>query len=105
MPNYEHNKLVDRISHLDELPEAAAKYATWIKADGHLTLLRDNAKEDELIIYGSGDYTLIYSVVVSEDSISPLDKDDLLRWSGSLFQLCATLCKLFLRRRKRRCLD
>ena len=85
MPSYEHNKLIERISHLDELPEADAEYAKWIKADGHLTLLRDNAREDELIIYGSGDSIFIHAVVVSENNISPLDKDDLLNWSGNPF--------------------
>ena len=90
MPSYEHNKLIDRISHLDELPEAADEYATWIKADGHLTLLRDNAKEDELIIYGSGDSIFIHAVVVRENNISPLDKDDLLHWSDDPFEPCAS---------------
>ena len=83
MPSYEHNQLVERINRLDELPENESEYANWIKAGGHLDLLRDNAKADELIIYGSGNYTFIHTVVVSEDSISPLDQDDLLRWNGN----------------------
>lgn len=83
MPRYEHNKLRERISQLDELPESSADYATWIKADGHLTLLKDNAQEDELIIYGVGEYTFIHTVVVNESKLSPLDKDDLLKWNGN----------------------
>ena len=80
MPSYEHNQLVERINRLDELPENESEYANWIKAEGHLALLRDNAKDNELIIYGSGDYTFIRTVVVDEGNISPLDKDDLLHW-------------------------
>ena len=80
MPSYEHSQLVERIKRLDELPENETEYANWIKAEGHLALLRDNAKENELIIYGSGDYTFIRTVFVSEGSISPLEKDDLLHW-------------------------
>ena len=61
MPSYEHKRLVERIKRLDELPENDAEYSNWIKADGHLDLLRDNAKADKLIIHGSGDYTFICS--------------------------------------------
>ena len=86
MPSYEHNKLIERISWLDKLPEEATEYAVWIKADGHLALLRDNAKEDELIIYGSGDYTFIHAVVVSEHSLFPPDQDDLLGWNSNPFK-------------------
>ena len=91
LPSYEHNQLVERIKRLDELPENDTEYANWLKAEGHFGLLRDNAEQDELIIFGSGVYplrTFIRAVVVSEDSISPLDTDDLLRWctnpNGSL---------------------
>ena len=90
MPSYEHKTLIDRISQLDELPEAATEYATWTKAGGHLTLLRDNAEEDELIIYGSGEYTFIDAVVASEDSLSYLNNNDLLHWSSYLFSSSAS---------------
>ena len=90
MPSYAHKKLIERIAFLDKAPEDPDKFTTWIKAKGHLDLLRDNAKEDEQIIYSSGDYTFIHAVVVSEDKISPLDKGDLLKWSGNPFNPCAS---------------
>ncbi len=83
MPSYEHNKLRERILQLDALPQSSADYATWIKADGHLSLLRDNAQEEELIIYGVGEYTFIHTVVVDESNLFSLDKDDLLKWNGN----------------------
>ena len=95
MPNYEHTNLIKGIARLDNVPEDPAEYAAWIKADGHLDLLRDNAKEDELIIYGCGDHTFINAVVVREKNISPLDKGDLLGWSGNPFDVwvCYTYCE------------
>ena len=81
MPSYEHKQLMERISQLDKVPENAAEYAAWIKAGEHLALLRNNAKQNELIIYAANHYVFIHTVVVSEDSLSPLDQDDLLRWS------------------------
>lgn len=85
MPSYEHNKLIERISKLDDLPVDAATYATWIKAGGQLSLLRENARNDELIIYASGNHTFIHAVVVSEQAFADLDRDDLLGWRGSPF--------------------
>ena len=85
MPSHEHNKLIKRIESLDKLPDDTAAYATWIKADGHLSLLRDNAKEDELIIHASGDYTFIVTAVVIKSSLNPLDKKALLHWGCNFF--------------------
>ena len=81
MPSFAHKKLIERIARLDETPADTAAYASWITAGGHLSLLRENADEDELIVYASGEYTFIHAVVVSNDKLSPINKDDLLRWS------------------------
>ena len=84
MPSYEHKQLSERISQSDKVPENATEYAAWIEAGKHLALLRDNAEQDELIIYAANHYVFIHTVVISEDSLSPLDQDDLLRWSDPL---------------------
>ena len=89
MPSYEHDKLLDRIADLDTVPEDAADYADWIEAGGHLDLLRDNGREDEVIIYASSYYTFIHAVVVNENSLSPLNQDDLLEWSGNPYSVAA----------------
>jgi hypothetical protein len=81
LPSYEHKKLIERITRLGDAPNDSATYADWIKAGEHLSLLRENANEEELIVYGSGNYTFIHAVVVSNDKLSPIDKDDLLHWS------------------------
>ena len=82
MPSRAHKKLIERIENLDKVPDDATDFAAWIKADGHLALLRDNAEEDELIIYrfNAHNRTFINTVVVSEDCLNPLDQDDLLQW-------------------------
>ncbi len=85
MQNYEHKKLIERIAQIDTVPDDADAYGSWIKAGGHLALLRDNAQENELAVYASGDYTFIHAAVISEDSLSLLTQGDLLEWSGSPF--------------------
>ncbi len=82
MLRYAHDKLIERIALLDNVPECPAEYTTWVKADGHLDLLRDNAKEDELIIYGSGDFTFIHAIIANEQELAVLDQGTLLSWNG-----------------------
>ena len=89
MPNYEHNKLIERIAQIDAVPDDADAYGGWVKAEGHLALLRENAQENELAIYASGRYTFIHAAVVSEDNLRLLTPDDLLRWQGHPFSSSA----------------
>ena len=90
MPSYDHNKLVSHIGALDKVPDDTVEYATWIKADGHLDLLRDNAKEDELIIHASGDFTFIIAAIVNKNRFYPIDQDDLLKWGCNFSDLSAS---------------
>ena len=90
MSNYEHDRLLERISKLDQPPGNDTEYARWISADMHLDLLRKNAEQDEVIIYACDKYTFIHAVAVNEDAIDPPDINDLLGWSGNPFSSAAS---------------
>jgi len=90
MPSFAHKKLIERVARIDGAPDDAAAYGTWIEAGEHLTLLRDNAAEDELIVYASGHYTFIHAAVVSNDKLAPVDQADLVYWSGNPFSSVAS---------------
>lgn len=90
MPSHEHTRLRERITSLDIQPENSSDYATWVKAVGHLGLLRDNAKEDELVVFAIDKHTLIHAVVVSEDNLRSLDRNMLLHWSDNPYSPCAS---------------
>ncbi len=81
MQNYEHKKLIDAITKLDEVPLDSHTFSDWIQAKAHLAFLRENAQDDELVIFGSGEYTFVHSVVVSNTRLSPIDQADLMSWS------------------------
>jgi hypothetical protein len=81
LPNYEHKKLIEAIVKLDELPEDPSTFSEWIKAEAHLSFLRQNGQADELVIYASGEYTFINAVVVPNDRLTPINREDLMRWS------------------------
>jgi hypothetical protein len=67
VPSYEHKKIIEEIKSLDELPPDPDNFATWIKAGAHLEFLRRNARSDELVIYGSGDYSFLHAEVVPNE--------------------------------------
>ena len=92
MPSYEHRKLIERIATLDVPPLVPADFSRWIQAGEHLQLVRDNAMAGELIVYASGDYTLIHSIVVSNDRLFPGDEDDLLSWGCNPYTSIASYC-------------
>src|SRR6266446_3832339 len=80
--NYEHKKLIETITKLDELPSGEQDYAAWIQAEAHLDFLRTNARANELAIYASGEYTVIHSIVVPSDRLTQVDRDELMGWSS-----------------------
>jgi hypothetical protein len=79
--NYAHKQLIETIVKLDEVPEDPQAFSEWINAEAHLSFLRQNAQADELVIYTSGEYTFINTVVVPNDRLTPINRMDLMRWS------------------------
>lgn len=89
MPSYKHTDLTRQIRGLDVLPKDDSEYMDWIRATGHLGLLRDNAKNDELVIYASCNHIFIHSVVVEESRLKNLNRRSLLNWNGNPYRSCA----------------
>lgn len=81
MHNYEHKKLIEAITKIDELPADSHAFSEWIHAEAHLAFLRENAGADELVIYASGEYTFVHSVAVPNARLAPIDREDLMGWS------------------------
>ena len=81
MHNYEHKKLIEAITKIDEPPADSEAFSVWIKSESHLDFLRQNAHSDDVVIYASGEYTFIHSVVVPDDRLAPVDQQDLMQWN------------------------
>lgn len=90
MPSYEHKKIIEEIKSLDELPPGRDDFAVWIQAGAHLEFLRRNANSDELVIYGSGEYSFVHAAVIPNDRLATLSQDDLLGWSGTPYASIAS---------------
>lgn len=81
MINYEHKKLIKAVAELDKAPTDAHEFSEWIKAEAHLAFLRQNTRAEELVIYAAGECTFVHSVVVPNERLMPIDKEDLMGWN------------------------
>ncbi len=85
MPSFAHERLQCQLLELEVKPDNEDKFAAWLRADRHLSLLRQDTKGDELILYGSGTYSFVQSVLVDKSILTQRDKNELLGWSGNPF--------------------
>src|SRR5690349_21051533 len=90
MPSYAHTQLIEEILRIDALPSNDTERAEWIKAGRHVDFLQRNALSDEMAVYASGPYSFIMSIVVPNEILFPLDKNDLLQWNGNPFSSTAS---------------
>ena len=89
MTSFAHKKIVGRIAKIDNIPSHSAELREWVGADQHLRLLQENAHSDEVIVYASGPYTFIHSIVVPNEVLADASKKDLLKWSCNPYTSCA----------------
>lgn len=81
MSSFEHKKLLERISHLNEIPKDPNAFAEWLKAEKQLAFLMENAHEEELVVYASGHHFFVHALAVRDEKLMPVDEEDLLEWS------------------------
>lgn len=84
MPSYQHKTLLNEISRFNREPSDDVSFERWITAKDQLNFLNSNARDDELILYAAvGGRFFVHGVVIKRDLLFPLDKDDLVEWSGN----------------------
>lgn len=81
MLNHAHRTLAKEILALDTVPEDGLGFSKWILAERHLKTFAGNAHEDETILYASGPFTYLSSVVVPRGRVEPPNVSDLLEWN------------------------
>jgi hypothetical protein len=90
MPSFEHKKLIEKIQEIDTPPDGDIQFNDWIKAEMHLKFLEDNARSNEIIVYGAGPHTFAHTVAVPNQALARAKTADLLHWSGNPYKSIAS---------------
>jgi hypothetical protein len=90
MPSFAHKRLLETILKQDALPSDPTEFSQWVGAPAHLKFLRENALADEVVIYGSGPYTFIHTIAVTDDALAAASEGDLLAWSSNPYTSIAS---------------
>ena len=86
MPSYEHNQIAQAINILEHNTDQESQSDSWLRAEGHLNLLRQNAESNEVILYAVSRTSFIHAVITKESDVRPADHNDLLEWDSSPFR-------------------
>lgn len=87
MTSFEHRQLVRRIQEADSRPDSAEAYREWLNASQHLDLLRGHDRQKEILVHALTPHSLVYSLIVDESRVMPIDVSDLLQWGESLYSV------------------
>lgn len=83
MASYEHLQIARAICELDQPPTDNHEYSSWVRAAAHLQLLRQNAREDEIVVYAYSRPTFIHAVIAKQFEVTPSHTEDLLDWNSN----------------------
>lgn len=92
MTSYRHEQIAQDINTLEATPETERAGLHWLSAEAHLNILRQNAGEDEVILFAISPTTFIHAVITRESDITPLGHEELDDWSSSPYTKRASYC-------------
>ncbi len=90
MASYEHSQILKMIRILDNRPNDHHEFASWVRVEDHLKLLRVNAAEPEVFLYALAKRTYIHAVIASEFDTTSTDAETLTQSNASAFMARAS---------------
>ncbi|MEM8616778.1 MAG: hypothetical protein AAGF20_07565 [Pseudomonadota bacterium] len=91
MSSHTHKRILRAINILGRYPDHETQVTEWLSGLDHISLIRDNRRDDELILYASSQCAFVHTVAVPNTKLHPTDKDDLLGWQCNAHTLCASI--------------
>ncbi len=72
--------VIERLIQISAAPSQKEAFDAWLEMESALDLLRDNCRQDELVLYCSWS-TFIHGILVPTSSVNPPNTDDLMSWN------------------------
>jgi hypothetical protein len=73
--------IAQQIAALSVEPSDQTAFGAWLELDDAISFLKENAKQDELVVYASLSHVFIHAVLVPVSRVAEPDVDDLLGWN------------------------
>lgn len=73
--------LVTTICDFGNAPEDKESFDAWLQMGDVLAFLKENANQQEFVIYASNVHTFIHAIAVPNEQLNPPDIDDLMGWN------------------------
>src|SRR5580692_6790598 len=70
-----------RLAKISIPPSGGEAFDLWLKHQDTLSLLEDNLREDDIVLYASFTYTFMHMVLVPDSLLNPPDIADLMSWN------------------------
>lgn len=75
--------IIDRLGAMSEAPVEPKAFNAWLEQEDSLSVLRENSREQDCVVYASFGHVYINAVTVPEERVVKPDADDLLHWNFS----------------------
>ena len=73
--------VVDKLNQISAAPSEKEAFETWLEMGSAIEFLRQNAQQDEFVVYASIQSTFIHAIIVPASSVNPPNTDDVMSWS------------------------
>src|SRR5947208_12911846 len=74
-------EVLAQLREMSTTPSEAKAFAAWLELSDATGFLKDNALQDEFVVYAGLTHVFIHAVLVPAARVTPPNVDDLLSWS------------------------
>jgi hypothetical protein len=72
---------ISRVIAISRSPSDSPAFETWLNMDDAVAFLKENARENEFVVYASTQTSFMHAVLVPSASVNPPNIEDLMRWN------------------------
>ena len=72
--------VIKRLIDISRAPSEKEAFESWLKLDDGVAFLKDNALENEFVMYAVNECAFVHAVLVPSASVNPPNIEDLMKW-------------------------
>lgn len=73
-------RTISALRRLDTIPSDQDEFAKWLELTDAVEFLKENAEDDEFVLFAQASHVFVYGVLVPESLLNPPDVEDIMSW-------------------------